>query len=288
MTALIQGTTRVYGIIGWPVAHSRSPQMHNAAFQALGMDCAYVPFAVQPSRLAEAVQGLRSLGVAGWSVTIPHKSAIMPLLDRLSPEAVRAGAVNTVCNQDGRLIGYNTDGAGLLISLERDLDCPVAGKRIVVLGAGGAARGAAAALAGAGVSALTIVNRSLPAAGRLAAEQEGVLAGYGSVAATDFSALADLLPRTDLVINATSLGLHGEEIGGLDLALLPTVAKVYDMVYGGTGTPLVRSARQRGLMACDGIGMLVAQGELAFCRWTGLTPPHGLMAAALRTETTAS
>lgn len=284
MKTVIQGTTRVYGIIGWPVAHSRSPQMQNAAFQALGMDCVFVPFAVPPSQLAEAVQGLRCLGVAGWNVTIPHKSAIMPFLDQLSPAAVRAGAVNTVCNQDGCLIGYNTDGAGLLISLERDLDCPVAGKRIVVLGAGGAARGAVAALAEAGTAAITVVNRTLATASQLAAELQVHRSSTSVIAAADFSMLPQLLPETDLLINATSLGLHGEEIAGLDLALLPAAAKVYDMVYGASSTPLVSSAQRRGLQACDGLGMLAAQGELAFCHWTGVTPPAGLMPMALQQE----
>ncbi|MFA6822244.1 MAG: shikimate dehydrogenase [Geobacter sp.] len=284
MKTVIQGTTRVYGIIGWPVAHSRSPQMQNAAFQALGMDCVFVPFAVPPSQLAEAVQGLRCLGVAGWNVTIPHKSAIMPFLDQLSPAAVRAGAVNTVCNQEGCLIGYNTDGAGLLISLERDLDCPVAGKRIVVLGAGGAARGAVAALAEAGTAAITVVNRTLATASQLAAELQLHRSSTSVIAAADFSMLPQLLPETDLLINATSLGLHGEEIAGLDLALLPAAAKVYDMVYGASSTPLVSSAQRRGLQACDGLGMLAAQGELAFCHWTGVTPPAGLMPMALQQE----
>lgn len=284
MTRAIQGTTRVYGIIGWPVAHSRSPQMQNAAFQALGMDCVFVPFAVPPHQLAEAVQGLRSLGVAGWNVTIPHKSAIMPFLDQLSPEAVRAGAVNTVVNQDGCLIGYNTDGAGLLISLERDLGCPVAGKRIVVLGAGGAARGAVAALTEAGAAAITVVNRTLATASQLAAELQVHMPSTSVIAAADFSMLPQLLPEADLLINATSLGLRGEEIAGLDLALLPAAAKVYDMVYGASSTPLVSSARRRGLQACDGLGMLAAQGELAFCHWTGVSPPEGLMPMAVQQE----
>jgi len=284
MQMTIQGTTRVYGIIGWPVAHSRSPQMQNAAFQALGMDCVYVPFAVSPQRLAEAVQGLRCLGVAGWNVTIPHKSAIMPFLDQLSPEAVRAGAVNTVCNQDGCLIGYNTDGAGLLISLERDLDCLVAGKRIVVLGAGGAARGAVAALAEAGAAGITVVNRTLATASQLAAELQDHFSSQTMLGAADLSTLPQLLSEADLLINATSLGLHGEEIDGLDLALLPATAKVYDMVYGVSSTPLVRSARQHGLLSCDGLGMLAAQGELAFRHWTGANLPVGLMAKSLQQE----
>ncbi|MGB4599491.1 MAG: shikimate dehydrogenase [Trichlorobacter sp.] len=281
MKELIRGTTKVYGIIGWPVDHSRSPLMQNAAFRSLGLDSVYVPFAVPPERLVQAVQGMRALGVDGWNVTIPHKIAVMPLLDELSPEAFQAGAVNTVLNRAGRLIGYNTDGAGLVVALERELDCRVAGVKIVVLGAGGAARGAVAALATAGVARITVVSRIQATAQSLVEE----LQAHGSgqlLKAAGFDALVDLLPETDLLINATSLGLHGEEIDGLELALLPDTAKVYDMVYGPVISPLVQQARQRGLLVCDGQGMLVAQGELAFQLWTGVMPPPDLMYAALR------
>lgn len=283
MSERIQGTTRVYGIIGWPVAHSRSPLMQNAAFRAAGLDSVYVPFAVPPQSLCEAVRGLRSLGVAGWNVTIPHKTAIMPLLDKLSPEAVRSGAVNVVHNQDGCLVGYNTDGAGLLIALERTLDCQVAGLRIVVLGAGGAARGAIAALLTAGAAQITVVNRTLAVAVQLV-EALGPLHPGSELTAASFEQLDCLLPGADLLLNATSVGLRGEEFIGLDLALLPDAAKVYDMVYGAVATPLVQAATQRGLAACDGISMLIAQGELAFACWTGITPAPGLMAAQLAAD----
>lgn len=280
MKELIRGTTKIYAIIGWPVAHSRSPVMQNAAFQALGMDCVYVPFAVEPERLSEAVLGMRALGVAGWNVTIPHKTGIMSLLDELSPEAVRAGAVNTVVNRGGRLIGYNTDGTGLLTALLRDLDCSVKGERVVVLGAGGAARGAVAALGEAGAARVTVVNRTLETARRLADELRPHLSEL-ELEIVSSEELSRLLPQTDLLVNATSLGLKGEEFSGLELALLPDAAKVYDMVYGPRETPLVLAARQRGLAACNGLGMLVAQGELAFCHWTGITPAPGLMSTAL-------
>ncbi len=275
----MHGGTRVYGIIGWPVAHSRSPQMHNAAFRALGMDALYLPFAVPPERLREAVAGLRVLGVAGWNVTIPHKTAVMPLLDELSPEAVRAGAVNTVLQREGRLIGHNTDGVGLLTALQRDLACPVAGARIVVLGAGGAARGAVAAFAGAGAGQVTVVNRTPASAELLVRDlQVGLPPGWLQAATTD--ELPRLLPAVDLLVNATSVGLKGERHDDLALALLPEAAKVYDMVYGPVATPLVAEARRRGLAASNGLGMLVAQGEEAFRYWTGLLPPLGVMAAA--------
>lgn len=282
MKELIRGTTKIYGIIGWPVAHSRSPVMQNTAFRSLGLDSVYVPFAVPPEHLALAVQGMRALGVAGWNVTIPHKTAVIPLLDEVSPEALQAGAVNTVLNQAGRLIGYNTDGAGLLIALERELGCRVAGLRVAVLGAGGAARGAVAALATAGTARIIVVNRTLSTAQTLVEEVQRCLSDSGlRLKTAGFDELAELLPETDLLINATSLGLQGEKINGLELALLPDAAKVYDMVYGSVTSPLVQQARQRGLPVCDGLGMLVAQGELAFQRWTGVIPPPGLMASAL-------
>lgn len=284
MKRVVQGTTKVYAIIGWPVAHSRSPLMHNAAFEALGLDCVYVPFAVPPEHLATAVEGLRAMGVAGWNVTIPHKTAIMPLLDEVSPEAVAAGAVNTVRQHEGRLIGYNTDGAGLLVALERELSCTVTGKQVVVLGAGGAARGAVAALMAAGASAITVVNRTITTAQRMVGQLKESIRGQAAIASLSVLELADLsslLPVTDILINATSLGMHGEEIEGVELALLPKTAKVYDMVYGAVPTPLVHKARHYGLMASDGVAMLVAQGELAFQRWTGLAPPAGVMRAAL-------
>jgi shikimate dehydrogenase len=186
-----------------------------------------------------------------------------------------------VLNQDGRLIGYNTDGAGLVASLEHDLDCRAAGKRIAVLGAGGAARGAVAALAEAGAERVTVINRTVDTARLLVRELQDRLSGKALLAVAGYAELPQVLPETDLLINATSLGLHGEEIAGLDLALLPAAAKVYDMVYGSSMTPLVRAARQRGLAASDGLGMLAAQGELAFHHWTGIAPPAGLMSRTL-------
>ncbi len=287
MQHLIVGTTRVYAIIGWPVAHSRSPQMHNAAFSALGMDSVYVPFAVSPDGLAEAVRGMRALGVAGWNVTVPHKTAIMPFLDEVTPEALRAGAVNTVRNLEGRLIGHNTDGSGLLAALERDLDCRVPGSRVVVLGAGGAARGAVTALVAAGVGRIAVINRTLASAQQLVGQVHACLP-EAELEATDYAGLAHLLPQVDLLVNATSLGLKGEKIDGLDLALLPAAAKVYDMVYGAVATPLVQQAMQLGLAVSDGLGMLVAQGERAFEYWTGMAPPSGLMAIAAARGTSPS
>lgn len=276
----ITGKTRVYGIIGWPVAHSLSPVMQNAALQAAALNGIYVPFAVEPEHLVTAVAGLRALDVSGFNVTIPHKTAIVPLLDELAPTAVQAGAVNTVVNQGGRLIGYNTDGDGLIASLEHDLGCTVCGAHVVLVGAGGAARGALAALCRAGARSVRVLNRTQAAADALVdlfyADFPGVL-----LQSCNVGNLVSVLPETDLVINATSLGMAGEKIEGLPLALLPDHAKVYDMVYNPPLTPFLIDACSHGLDADNGLGMLVAQGELAFFLWHGTQTVEGVMRDAL-------
>ena len=165
---IITGTTRVLGIIGDPVSHSRSPEMQNRALAAVGLDYVYVPFHVRPEMLTEAVAGFRASGVHGFNVTVPHKVAVAPLLDRLSPEAEQIGAVNTVHNENGKLVGYNTDGFGLVTSLREELGFEPHGAELVVVGAGGAARAAVHALCSAGAGRIVIVNRTVSKASDLA------------------------------------------------------------------------------------------------------------------------
>jgi shikimate dehydrogenase len=279
--SIVTGKTGVYGIIGFPVAHSLSPVMQNSALQASGICGIYVPFTVAPEQLAAAVAGLRALQVCGFNVTIPHKSAIMPLLDGVAPSAVQAGAVNTVVNQEGRLIGHNTDGDGLVRSLEHDLDCRIGGARVVMLGAGGAARGALAAFCRAGAKSVTVVNRTRTTADSLIAAFADAFPDT-ALQASDFGPLlTTVLPQADLVINATSLGMAGEKIEGLALALLSDHAKVYDMVYNPPQTPLLHDACSQGVQSANGLGMLIAQGELAFSLWHGRDPVAGVMMQAL-------
>ncbi|GFO57962.1 shikimate dehydrogenase (NADP(+)) [Geomonas silvestris] len=280
--APITGKTRLTGIIGWPIAHSLSPVMHNAAFAALGLDWSFVPFAVPPERLAEAVTGLSALGVSGFNVTIPHKVAIMPLLDRITPEAELIGAVNVVDNRDGVMTGYNTDGIGLLAALNEGFGFEPAGKSVLVLGAGGAARAAAAALGSAGASRIALANRSLESAAGLARALEPRLPGtafsvHGLAALAERSFLEDF----DLIVNTTSVGMADDAFPGLSLAGLKPGLAVYDMVYAPPVTPLMKEAVACGVPNANGLGMLVAQGEAAFAIWTGRTPPTGCMARAL-------
>ncbi|ABB31626.1 shikimate 5-dehydrogenase [Geobacter metallireducens RCH3] len=274
----ITGKTRVLGIIGWPVAHSLSPLMQNAALEAMGLDWIYVPFAVRPEDLASAVAGLRTLGVSGFNVTIPHKTAIIPLLDRITPEARLMGAVNTVKREGDDLVGYNTDGEGFIRSLAEDLGFVPAGRRILVLGAGGAARAAVASLARGGAATVMIANRSVARGEELVEAFQGVFGG------TQFAAMPLDIPlinaevqNFDLLVNTTSVGMGETAFEGLDISRMNPAASVYDMVYAPWETPLLAEASRGGRRCANGIGMLVAQGECALAIWTGMEPPPGIM-----------
>lgn len=254
---------RLAGILGWPVAHSRSPRLHGHWIARHGVDGAYVPLPVRPEHFAAAVRALATLGFRGANVTIPHKEAAFALCDDLTPRARRAGAVNTLVFADGRVAGDTTDGFGFLESL-RDAapDFDPASGPAVVLGAGGAARAVAAALLDAGCPRLTLVNRDAARARALAA------ALGGPVAAADAAPLAEAA----LLVNATSLGMAGQPPLALDVAPLPGRALVADLVYVPLETPLLAAARARGLRAVDGLGMLLHQARPGFAAWFGAEP----------------
>ena len=282
MTGIITGSTGVYGIIGYPIGHSLSPMMQNAAFEQLGLDCIFVPFAVHPDGLGQAVEGLRSLGVVGFNVTVPHKAAIIPFLDEISPEALLAGAVNTVKLNDGRLIGYNTDGIGLLASLRDDLGFVPEGKTVLILGAGGAAMGGAAALCNAAVSEVFIANRTIGRAKALASKLSGVFPHITvSAIGLETGELAANASRADLCINTTSVGLGGGTLDYSFLQYMDKAAVVYDMVYNPPKTVFLTEAERCGMRIANGLGMLAAQGEAAFQIWTGMQSPSGLMKSRL-------
>ncbi len=277
----VHGKTRVVCIIGDPVRHSLSPIMQNAAFAASLLDYVYVPFAVSPENLKQAVAGLKALGVCGFNVTIPHKTTIIPFLDRLDDSAESAGAVNTVHLCGPSLIGYNTDGDGLVDSLSTDLDFFPGAEQILVIGAGGAARGAIAALCRSGAKRILICNRSLQNA-RAVMQDMNIRYPETCIDVVSFNQVNEKhFCSTSLLINTTSLGMNGERIEGIELSQLPDHAKVYDMVYICSGTPLLKEASAAGLRAVNGLGMLVAQGERAFEIWTGQKPPEGVMRQAL-------
>jgi shikimate dehydrogenase len=254
--------------------------MHNAAFGALGLDYVYVAWRVGEETLADAVHGIRALGVAGFNVTVPHKVAILPLLDGLDDEARRIGAVNTVLVDGGRLIGYNTDAEGFLGAL-RDSGCDPAGSRSVIYGAGGAARSVAFALARAGVGRMDLVNRSADKAAALAREviADGATFHLGAVGLDDVTT-SELTRQADLVINATSLGL-----GGVGMPVSPDNLRpgqyVMDLVYNPVTTPFLAAAASKGCRVITGDAMLLYQGARAFTLWTGEAAPLDAMRTAL-------
>lgn len=286
--------TRQLGLLGFPVSHSLSPAMHNKAFRAQRMNCCYSAYAVEPARLKEAVAGLAALGFLGLNVTIPHKEAIMEFLDEIAPTASLLGAVNTIVNRAGRLIGYNTDGWGFIRSLE-EAGVRVSGQRAVVLGAGGAARAVAVHLAMAGVSSLTISNRSPQRAAELTRTVQAALAAPERERQShtpELHAVEALSPeersalvQSTLVINCTSLGMDGQPTGQTPLPeihLLPPTAVVYDTVYRPAQTRLLQEAASRGLSTVGGLGMLVHQGACSWEYWFGRRGPVSVMRSAAR------
>jgi len=275
-TAALTGTTRVAAVIGSPVRHSRSPLLANAAFQAAGLDWAFVAFEVAPGSAREAVSAMRTLGLGGLMVTMPHKADVIDHLDRLTPAAQALGAVNSIAWEGTDLVGDNTDGPGLVASLRTDDGIDPAGLRCVVLGAGGAARSVVWALADAGAADVAVVNRTADRA-RSAAELAGSVGRVG-----DDRDVA----QADLVINATSVGM-GAAVGAdgplpLDPAQLGSALTVVDLVYLPLQTPLLRVAEACGARAVDGLGMLVHQAALSIVRWTGVSPDLDAMARAAR------
>jgi shikimate dehydrogenase len=260
---ILSGHARLAGILGWPASHSRSPRLHGFWLQRHGVDGAYVPLPVRPEDFAAAVRSLAALGFRGANVTQPHKEAAFAVCDEVAPGAARAGAVNTLVFEDGRILGSNTDGFGFLANMAaRAPGWRAAAGPAVVLGAGGAARAIAAALLDAGCPLVTLVNRTVARAEALAA----ALGGPVAVATTPPLAGAALL------VNTTSLGMAGHPPLALDLATLPAGATVCDIVYIPRATPLLRDAAARGLAVVDGLGMLLHQARPGFEAWFGVAP----------------
>jgi shikimate dehydrogenase len=280
----IRGTTRIVGIIGDPVTHSRSPVMHNAAFAHLKLDYAYVPLRVNPSDLKAAVAAIRALNLAGVNVTVPHKERVLPLLDSVSEAARCAAAVNTIVNRNGHLFGDNTDGIGFLRALRLG-GAKVRGRDVLIVGAGGAARGVAVALVGAGARRIVLANRTLARARRLVGNLmalQGRAPFRTELGAMSLTALADpaLVAGVDLVVNATALGLRGETFPALCYAASRPTCLFYDLLYGRE-TDFLRRARRSGRRTLDGASMLLYQGAAAFSLWTGRRAPLATMAEAL-------
>lgn len=265
------------GLIGYPVSHSLSPAFQQPALDALGIEATYALWPTPPDAVAARVESLRAPDVLGANVTVPHKQAVAALLDEISIEGQRAGAINTVISRAGRLHGENTDISGLARSL-RESGFDLSGFQVVLVGAGGASRGAVLALESLGAGTLTVVNRTIGNARDLLTVVPDIDAE--TVALDDREALAASLRRADLVINATSLGWKDAETP-FDPALLdelPDSAVAFDLTY--RETPFLSAARERGIRAVDGLSMLVYQGARSLELWTGRDAPVELMMSA--------
>jgi shikimate dehydrogenase len=259
---------RAAGVIGWPVAHSRSPLLHGHWLGQHGIAGTYLPLAVQPGRVEAALRGLSALGFAGCNVTVPHKEAALALVDTADDLARRVGAVNLVVVQpDGALHGANTDGYGFIANLhDRAPGWRAEAGPAVVLGAGGSARAVLAALIDAGVPEIRLANRTRDRADALA------MALGRRIGVVEWEARAAALEGAALLVNTTTQGMHGQPPLDLDLSSLPAEAVVTDLVYVPLETPLLAAARARGNVAVDGLGMLLHQAVPSFAAWFGVTP----------------
>jgi len=273
---IISGRTKICGVIGDPIEHSMSPVMLTAAFRDKGVDYVDIPFRVRKEELGNAIKGMRALNIRGLNVTIPHKVSVIQFLDEIDSVASKIGAVNTIVNDDGILKGYNTDATGFLQAL-RERGVEPKGKRVVVLGAGGAARAISFILAESG-SGVVILNRTLERA-KVCADRVAQSSRKKVIALKlDRENLASALSNADLLVNTTSVGMSpkiNETPVTADL-LKPNLV-VCDIVYNPLKTRLLREAEMVGATVVDGVDMFVWQGALAFEKWTGLSAPIALM-----------
>jgi shikimate dehydrogenase len=275
----INGSTKVVGIIGNPIAHSVSPQMHNTAYEKLGLNYCYVPISVKPEDLEKALEGIRILGMVGVNVTIPHKEAVISHLDEATKIVRLIGSANVILSQEGRLVGYNTDGPGFIDSLKEDAGFDVAGKRAVVLGAGGGARAAAIMLAQDGVKNLVISDLMYEKAEELCEYINSHFEIAPYACPTKSNELKKLVESCDLLVNATPIGMYPkvDECPIDDDYKIPPTAVVYDLVYNPLETKLLKLAKANGAKAVSGIGMLIRQGALAFSLFTEEEAPVQIM-----------
>lgn len=273
----ITAKTQKVGLLGWPLGHSLSPDMHNAAFAASGLNYVYLPLPVPPESLLQAVKGIRALGFVGANVTIPHKVTIINYLDEIDASARLVGAVNTIVIKEGRLIGHNTDAAGYISSLHL-AGVEITGKKAVILGAGGAARAVAAGFITAQISEVTIGARNKAQAIDIAnLFKIGTVSVKG--AAWDNSEFEDAVTQADIIVNTTPLGMFPDisQQPPLTWELIKPSAAISDLVYNPLTTKFMAEAVRRGHIAVGGKDMLIEQGALAFSLWTGCNAPREVM-----------
>jgi len=269
------------GVLGFPVAENPTCVMQEAAFAALGLPWRYLTMEVKPERLADAIRGVRALGMAGVNLTIPHKGAVLPLLDEIAPDAALIGAVNTVRRVGDRLIGENTDGKGFLRGVREQAGIDPRGKNVVVLGAGGAARAITVELALAGAGRITIWNRTVERGEALSRDLKARTGARAEF--VPWRGVCPVGPETDILVNATSIGLFPdiEAMAEVDLGGARSNLLVCDVVPNPPETRLIKTARAKGFKTLTGLPMLVFQGAIGFEMWTGKKAPEQVMTGAL-------
>jgi len=276
----IVGDTKIFGVIGYPITHSLSPAMHNAAFKHMNIDAAYVAIEVKPGSLKEAIGAVRTLGISGINVTIPHKENVRKFLHNVDRQAKLIGAVNTIVNKNGSLYGYNTDCYGFIKSLKEDLKINPKGKNVFIIGSGGASKAVAYSLALNKVGRITLTDEIDDKAAELACDIE-LKTGCECFALQSGSmAIWDIILNADLLINASPCGMKDKDPLVVNPALLHKGLRVFDLVYN-RDTKLLKACRNKGIKATGGLNMLLYQGARAFELWTGKKPPVGVMKKAL-------
>jgi len=267
----VSGKTKITGLFGYPVEHTLSPIMHNAAYNALGLDICYLAFMVLPHELANAVRAIRALNMLGVNITVPHKENVIPLLDEVDKEAAFIGAVNTIVNSDGKLTGYNTDGRGFMSSLSEE-GISIDGKDVFIIGAGGASR-AISYYISEKASKLSLYDIDTSKAKKLVSDLSKIR--------ENMSLIADIknIGKPHIIINATPLGLKPDDALPLNPELIKSDMVICDLIY--KNTKFLQEAKRRGAKTLNGSGMLLWQGVLAFELFTGVKPPVDIMRQAL-------
>ncbi|OIU70633.1 shikimate dehydrogenase [Rossellomorea aquimaris] len=264
----------LYGVIGDPIVHSMSPVMHNAAFKKAVINASYGKFHVTPDALPQAINGIRALGLRGINVTVPHKTAVIPLLDEVDPLAQSIGAVNTIVNREGKLIGFNTDGLGFVEGLKKEISGSISNKSVLIIGAGGAAKAIYHTLAALGVKKVDLANRSEEkAAAMIGTCPAGVESHYHRL-----DEAGSVLHLYDIVIQTTSIGMY-PRVGESPVRIerVKPGAVFSDIIYNPLKTTFLKQAEEKGAIIQNGIDMFVHQGALAFNKWTGVTPDTELL-----------
>ncbi len=266
---MINSETQLIGLIGNPVEHSKSPIMHNMMFDKLGLNYRYIAFNVQQNDLESAIDGIRALNIRGANVTIPHKVDVIKFLDEISEEAKRIGAVNTIVNQNGKLIGYNTDGEGYVQSLINETGISMKGKRVMLLGAGGAAKAIGYTISKQNLDSIIIINRNIEKAENL----KEILDRNVYTKTAKIDNLKEYIDNVDVIINTTSIGLYPNVDQSLiNKEWIKSCHLVSDIIYNPLITKLLKEADEKEAKVHTGLGMFVYQGAIAFKKWTGIFP----------------